>query len=52
MKKAAKSRMVNERYAALGADPVASTPEQFADLIRKETVKWADVVKRAQAKVN
>ncbi len=52
MQKAAKSRMVNERYAALGADPVASTPEQFAKFIRSETVKWADVVKRSQAQVN
>ena len=52
MQKAAKSRMVNERYAALGADPVASTPEQFAKFIRTETVKWADVVKRSQAQVN
>jgi tripartite-type tricarboxylate transporter receptor subunit TctC len=47
MQKAVKSPTVIERYGALGADPVASTPEQFAALIRNETVKWAEVVKRA-----
>ncbi len=52
MQKAAKSQMVNERYAALGADPTAGTPEQFAELIRKDTAKWADVVKRSGAKIN
>ncbi|MGH6882797.1 MAG: Bug family tripartite tricarboxylate transporter substrate binding protein [Hypericibacter sp.] len=47
MQKAAKSSFVNERYAALGAEPVAGTPEQFATLVRTETAKWAEVVKRA-----
>ncbi len=50
MQKAVKSSTVIERYAALGADPVSSTPEQFAALIRSETVKWAEVVKRAMPK--
>jgi len=47
MQKAVKSPTVIERYGALGADPVSSTPEQFAALIRSETAKWAEVVKRA-----
>jgi tripartite-type tricarboxylate transporter receptor subunit TctC len=49
MQKAAKSRVVHERYAALGATPVASTPVQFTELIRSETAKWANVIKRSQA---
>lgn len=52
MQKAAKSSFIIERYAALGAEPVASTPEQFAALVRKETAKWAEVVKRANISVN
>jgi tripartite-type tricarboxylate transporter receptor subunit TctC len=48
MQKAAKSPTVIERYAPLGAEPLAGTPEQFADLIRRDTAKWADVVKRAK----
>jgi len=51
MQKAAKSQTVNERYAPLGSTPIAGTPEQFAELIRIDTAKWADVVKRSDAKV-
>jgi tripartite-type tricarboxylate transporter receptor subunit TctC len=47
MRTAAKSSFITERYVALGAEPVAGTPEQFATLVRKETAKWAAVVKRA-----
>ena len=36
---------VRERLQADGADPVASTPEEFAAFLRAETVKWAKVVK-------
>ena len=50
MQKAVKSPTVIERYGALGADPVSSTPEQFAALIRSESAKWAEVVKRAMPK--
>jgi len=50
MQTAAKSPLINERYAALGATPKAGTPEEFAELIRRETAKWAKVVKYAQAK--
>ena len=34
-------------YAALGSDPIGSTPEQFTEFIRKEYLKWAEVIKRA-----
>lgn len=50
VQKAAKSSMVIERYAALGSDPLGSTPEQFTDFIRKEYLKWAEVIKRAGLK--
>lgn len=51
MLKAVKSPTVIELYAALGAEPASSTPEQFAALIRSETTKWAEVVKRANIKL-
>jgi len=38
---------VRKRLIELGADPVATTPEAFAEHIRKENEKWAAVVKRA-----
>jgi tripartite-type tricarboxylate transporter receptor subunit TctC len=50
VQKAAKSSTVIERYAALGSDPLGSTPEQFTDFIRKEYLKWAEVIKRAGLK--
>ncbi len=43
---------VREKVAAFGAELVGGTPEQFAEHIRKETAKWADVVKRAGVKVD
>ncbi len=52
MQRAVKAPLVIERYSALGAIPVASTPEQFAELIRSETAKWAKVVKFSQAQPN
>ncbi len=46
VQKAAKSAFVIERTAPMGSDPVASTPEEFTALIRREFTKWATVVKR------
>lgn len=34
-----------ERLAAVGAIPVANTPEQFAEYLRQDVTKWAKVVK-------
>jgi len=38
---------VKEKYALLGNDLVGGTPAQFAAQIKKDTLKWADVIKRA-----
>jgi len=38
---------LRERLDALATDPVTSTPEEFADLIRREIVKWGEVVREA-----
>ena len=50
--KALQSPTLKTRYAALEADPVGGTPQQFADFVKKERIKWADVVKRSGAKVD
>jgi tripartite-type tricarboxylate transporter receptor subunit TctC len=34
-----------ERLAALGFDPVASTPEQFSEWIKAEIAKWGKVIR-------
>ena len=38
---------VVERLSAQGAEPVGSTPEEFAAYIRAETVNWARVVRES-----
>ena len=42
---------VKERFAALGADVVASTPEQFAQIQKADLARWAKVVKESGARV-
>ena len=36
---------VKERIVGLGADPVGSTPEEFATFIKKELATWSKVIK-------
>ena len=43
---------VVERYRALDSEIDGGTPEEFLALVRRETPKWADVVKRSGAKVD
>jgi tripartite-type tricarboxylate transporter receptor subunit TctC len=43
---------LKERYASIEAEPVGGTPEAFAAFVKKETVKWADVVKKSGAKLD
>ena len=50
VQKAAKSKLVIDRYTPLGSDPIGTTPEQFTEFIRKEYLKWAEVIKRAVPK--
>jgi tripartite-type tricarboxylate transporter receptor subunit TctC len=42
---------IRERAIAAGAEPAASTPQEFAALIREETRKWAQVIKTAEIKL-
>jgi tripartite-type tricarboxylate transporter receptor subunit TctC len=43
---------VKERLAAMATDPVTSTPEEFADYIKREIAKWGDVVRKAGLKAD
>jgi tripartite-type tricarboxylate transporter receptor subunit TctC len=40
---------VKKKIAGQGGEPYAEKPEQFADFIRKESVKWSKVVKDSGA---
>jgi tripartite-type tricarboxylate transporter receptor subunit TctC len=42
---------VRERLSALGFEPIASTPEEFAERITWEIDKWAKVIRAADIKV-
>jgi tripartite-type tricarboxylate transporter receptor subunit TctC len=50
--KAIASPQVREKFTALGYEVVGGTSEQFAAHIKRETAKWADVVKRAGVKID
>ncbi len=43
---------VRQRFEAEGADPVGSTPGEFAAFYRVEAEKWADVAKRSGTKLD
>ncbi|MCE9638755.1 MAG: hypothetical protein K8S22_01165 [Betaproteobacteria bacterium] len=43
---------IRDRFLALGAEPVGSTPEQFAAFYRAEVLKWAKVVKDSGAQID
>jgi len=43
---------IKKRFAEVGAEPIGNTPQQFADFMAAETVKWAKVVKASGARVD
>jgi tripartite-type tricarboxylate transporter receptor subunit TctC len=43
---------VKDRLAALGAEALSSTPEEFAQRIRADKAKWEKVVKISGARVD
>ncbi len=50
--KACSSPTLLEKFTTFGNTCLGSTPAEFGDLIKKETAKWAEVVKRTGAKVD
>src|SRR5215470_12878179 len=42
---------VIEKLTALGVEPVADTPEEFGAYIRSEIVRWGDIIRRSNLKV-
>lgn len=42
---------VRERLTALGTEPTGGTPEQFAQVIRADTARWAKVVSDAGIRI-
>jgi tripartite-type tricarboxylate transporter receptor subunit TctC len=50
--KALVSPAAKQNLGGIGYELVGGTPEQFAELVRKEIAKWTDVVKRTGAKID
>ena len=48
---ALKAPDLRERFAAAGAEPVGSTPEQFLERVRADAARWAEIIKAANVKV-
>ena len=49
---AIRTPLFKERFEANGDESGGGTPEEFADLIRKDSSRWADVVKRSGARID
>ena len=41
-----------ERFAFIGDEPAGGTPEQFAEVIRTESARWGEVVRRSGARID
>ena len=48
---ALKEADTRERFSTLGIEPVGNTPEQFAEQIKADLVRWGKVVERAKIRV-
>jgi tripartite-type tricarboxylate transporter receptor subunit TctC len=49
---AVNSKVATERILALGSEPLTGTPEAFWALVRSDSAKWAEVIRRAGAKID
>ena len=49
---ASRTPLFQERFEATGDESGGGTPEEFAELIRKDSLRWADVVKRSGARID
>jgi tripartite-type tricarboxylate transporter receptor subunit TctC len=50
--KAIKSPAFLARFKQIGDEPAGGTPEDFAETIRRDSAKWAEVVKRSGAQID
>src|SRR6516165_2704246 len=50
--KAIGSQSFKDRFATIGDEPAGGTPEEFAELIRTDSAKWGEVVRRSGARLD
>lgn len=52
LNRAVNSPVATERIVALGSEPLTGTPEAFWQLVRSDYAKWAEVIRKAGAKID
>jgi tripartite-type tricarboxylate transporter receptor subunit TctC len=52
LNRAVNSTAATERILALGSEPLTDTPEAFWELVRIDSAKWAEVIRKAGAKID
>jgi tripartite-type tricarboxylate transporter receptor subunit TctC len=50
--KAIESQIFRDRFASIGDEPAGGSPEEFAEVIRADSAKWGDVIRRAGARLD
>jgi len=50
--KAIVSQIFRDRFASIGDEPAGGSPEEFAEVIRTDSAKWGDVIRRAGARLD
>ena len=43
---------VKRRFVDVGVQPIGSTPSEFADFLKKEDAKWAEVIRKGNIKLD
>ena len=43
---------MNEKFTGQGAEPYLTSPEQFADVLKRDIATWSKIVKASGAKVD
>ena len=46
------SQVFRDRFASIGDEPAGGSPEDFAEVIRADSAKWGDVIRRAGARLD
>lgn len=49
---AIRSPMFKDRFGVIGDEPAGGSPEEFADTIRRDSARWAEVIKGSGAKID
>jgi len=50
--RAVKTAAVIERFKPDDAEPVGSTPQEYADFVAREQARWKDVIQKANIKID